>query len=152
MSLSVKATRVSPCHSEEVEGQLRDVEGEMLMRGLHENLRPSGLAADILSLFERAERGKDDSAPLLLGRGVGPAVVRQRRRVQQEVDGRHVDFDELLLQVGKVLLQTHSEKRKTDGSDLHSHRGCRRQRSLSRKRPLLFKSHIARRPSELCSW
>lgn len=90
------------------------------MRGLHENLRPGRLAADALSLLERAEGGEDDSAPLLFGRGVGPAVVRQRRRVQQEVDGRHVDFDELLLQVGKVLLQTHSEKRNTDGGDLHS--------------------------------
>lgn len=107
--------RVSPCHSEEVKGQLRDIKGEMLLRGLHENLRPGRLAAAAAPcLLERAEGGEDDSAPLLLGRGVGPAVVRQRRRVQQEVDRRHVNFDELLLQMGKVLLHTHSEKRNTD--------------------------------------
>lgn len=92
----------------------------MLMRGLHENLRPVRMAAHAPSLLERAESSEDDSAPLLLGQGVGPAVFRQRRRVQQEVDGRHVDFDELLLQVGKVPLQTQSKKRNTDGRDLHS--------------------------------
>lgn len=125
----------------------------MLMRGLHEDLRPGRLAAGALSLLERAEGGEDDSAPLLLGGGVGPTVARQRGRVQQEVDGRHVDLDELLLQVGEVLLQTHTEKRNTDGGDLPCAEEGRRQGSPGRQHPLLFQSHTARarRPSALCS-
>lgn len=77
------------------------------MCGVHEDLQACQRAAGLLVVFERAQCGVDDSGSLLLGGRVCPAMRRQRRRVEEEIDRRHVDFNELLLQKVKVFLQTH---------------------------------------------
>lgn len=143
---------VSPCRSEDVKGQLWDIKGEMLMRRVHKDLQAPWLA--VLSIFERVQGGKDDPGSLLLRGWVSPAVAGQRGRVEQEVDRGHVDFDELLLQVGKVLLQTHTEIRNSyrHGNKnrdaflldlLHTiHVVGRRLGYLNCQHPLLFKLYI----------
>lgn len=129
------------------------------MRGVHKDLQAPRLA--VLSVFERVEGGKDDSGSLLLRGRVGPAVAGQRGRVEQEVDRGHVDFDELLLQVGKVLLQTHREIRNsyTHGNKnrdaflvdlLHTiHVAGRRLGYFNCQHPLLFKLYITYAPDLL---
>lgn len=121
------------------------------MRGVHKDLQAPRLA--VLSVFERVQGGEDDSGSLLLRGRVGPAVAGQRGRVEQEVDRGHVDFDELLLQVGKVLLQTHKEIRHsyTHGNKnrgdflldlLHTIHVVGRRGYLNCQHPLLFKLYI----------
>lgn len=67
------------------------------------------MARGVLGVFEGVQGGVDDPGPLLLRQRVGPAVTGQRGRVEEEVDGRHVDFNKLLLQKVQVSLQTHQE-------------------------------------------
>lgn len=120
------------------------------MRGVHKDLQAPRPA--VLSVFERVQGGKDDSGSLLLRGRVGPAVAGQRG--EQEVDRGHVDFDELLLQVGKVLLQTRREIRHSDRHDnknreaflsdlLHTiHVVSKRLSYLNCQHPLLFKLYV----------
>lgn len=88
---------MSSGHAEEVKGQLWHIKGEMLVHGVSEDLCSAALAAGVLGVFERVQDGVDHSGSLLLWRRVRPAVARQRGQVEEEVDGRHVDFHKLLL-------------------------------------------------------
>lgn len=57
---------MSPCHTEEVKGQLGDIKGEMLMHGFDKDLWASRLVGGVLGVFERVHGGVDDSGSLLL--------------------------------------------------------------------------------------
>lgn len=68
----------------------------MLMHGVNKDLQGSWLAGAVLGVFERVQGGVDDSGSLLLCGRVCPAVTGQRWGVKEEIDWRHVDFNELL--------------------------------------------------------
>lgn len=126
------SSRVSSCHTEEVKGYLWNVKREMLMCGVHKDLQACWRAVGVLVVFERGQCGVDDSGSLLLWRRVCPAMRRQRRRVEEEIGWRHVDFNKLLLQKAKVFLETHrngkvdiwNTKNLQWQTQTHLHRSC----------------------------
>lgn len=85
-----------PRHTEKVKGQLWHIKCEMLMHGVQKDLRASWLACGVLGVFESIQGAVDDSGSLLLWGRVRPAMTGQWGWVEEEVDGRHVDFNKLL--------------------------------------------------------
>lgn len=85
-----------PHHTEEFKGQLWHIKCEMLIHGVHKDLRASWLACGVLGVFESIQGAVDDSSSLLLWGRVRPAMTGQRGWVEEEVDGWHVHFNELL--------------------------------------------------------
>lgn len=101
---------LSTCHTEEVKGQLCDVKRKMWVLGVNKELRSSCLACGVLGVSERIQGGVHDSGPLLLWCRICPVMARKQRRVKEEIDGWHVDFNKLLFDVGQIFLQTHTEE------------------------------------------
>lgn len=83
----------------------------MLMCRVYVDLQACWMAAGVLVVFERVQGCVDDSGSLLFWVQVCPAMSGQSRRVEEEIDWGHVDFNELLLQKVKVFLQTHSKEK-----------------------------------------
>lgn len=82
----------------------------MLMCRVYIDLQTSWMAAGVLVVFERVQGCVDNSGSLLFWVQVCPAMSGQSRRVEEEIDWGHVDFNELLLQKVKVFLETHRKE------------------------------------------
>lgn len=83
----------------------------MLMCRVYVDLQACWMAAGVLVVFERVQGCVDDSGSLLFWVQVCPAMSGQSRRVEEEIDWGHVDFNELLLQKVKVFLETHRKEK-----------------------------------------